>query len=127
MKFDCKSISITNNEFGCTIELADKIEEPKLEMTYDEIIDSLGEYVLLQRTFAEDEFDSDYRYFETGDMDINGELINFKIKLTMTEFLMKINGKKIEVSIAPEITVYNDLKDALRTIAYNQGELTIQE
>lgn len=60
-------------------------------------------------------------------MDFNGELKNFKIELTKTEFLMTINSKKIEVSIAPKSELYNDLKDALKIIAYNQGELLIEE
>ena len=56
MKFDCREISIDDVEFGCAITFSEKIDlgETEEELTIDEILDSIGTYLMLQRTYAED-------------------------------------------------------------------------
>lgn len=129
MKFDCKQITINNEELGCTVSFYDRKQngEAQVDMTVDEIIKSIGEYVMLQRTYPEDDFETDYYYIETSNLDIAGELKNFKIKLSRTKFAMTYSNKKIEIAIKPIDKKFNALKEALRIIANKQGELIIEE
>ena len=129
MKFDCKQISINNEELGCTVSFYDRKQagEAQTDMTIDEIIESIGEYVMLQRTYPEDDFETDYYYIETSNPNIAGKLKNFLIKLSRTKMSMTFSNKEIEISINPIDKKSNDLKEALRIIANNQGELIIEE
>ena len=129
MKFDCKEISINNEELGCTVCFYDRkqVGEDQVGMTIDEITESIGVYVMLQRKYPEDDFETDYYYIETSNPDLVGELKNFKIKLTETKFLMSYFDIEIEIAIQPIDKKYNALKEALRIIANNQGELIIEK
>ena len=129
MKFDCKQISINNEELGCTVSFYDRKQagEAQADMTIDEIIESIGDYVMLQRTYPEDDFETDYYYIETSNPNIAGELKNFIIKLSRTKMSMTFSNKEIEISINPIDKKFNELKEALRIIANNQGELIIEE
>ena len=129
MKFDCKQISINNEELGCTVSFYDRKQdgEAQTDMTIDEIIESIGEYVMLQRTYPEDDFETDYYYIETSNPNIAGKLKNFLIKLSRTKMSMTFSNKEIEISINPIDNKFNELKEALRIIANNQGELIIEE
>ena len=125
MGFECKEISINDEEFGCTVSLSDKEEENNYtgEQTVNEIMDSLGQYVMLQRTYAEDEFEEDYYYFETNDFDKSGELNDFEIFLTETEFTLTVENDKYEIQIDLDRQVFNDLKNALLKITEHKGKL----
>ena len=129
MKFNCKRISINDEELGCTVSFYDRKQdiESQAEMTVNEIIKSIGKYVMLQRTYPEDEFESDYRYVETSSPDIVGELKNFRIKLSRTKISMTYSNEEIEIAINPIDKKFNSLKEALGIIANRQGELIIEE
>ena len=47
MEFMCKEISISDEEFGCTISFSDTIEQYDFEkeINIDEILKSLGQYI----------------------------------------------------------------------------------
>lgn len=128
MKFDCKEISINDDFFGCTVSLSDVVEENNFdkELAVEEIMNSLGQYITLQRTYAEDEFEDDFYYFETHEFDKSGELTDFEIILTEKEFILKIENEKYEIQIQPDRKTLNDLKNALLKITKNKGKLYIQ-
>ena len=82
MKLDCKEISISDDEFGCTIEFKqEKEDEFNIEKSVKEIMNSLQPYIMLQRTYGEDDFEEDFYYFETIDFDKSGELKDFTIEI----------------------------------------------
>ena len=128
MKFNCKEISISDEEFGCTVTLSENDEKygHEKEQTVEEIMNSLGQYIMLQRTYAEDEFEEDFYYFETSDFDKSGELNDFKITLTETEFILTFENEKYEIQITPDRRVYEELKKALIKITEQKGKLFIQ-
>ncbi len=50
MKFDCKHIEISKEEFGCTLTFSDRKEkETDRDLSVEEILDSLGQYLMIQR------------------------------------------------------------------------------
>lgn len=128
MKFKCREISINDDEFGCTVSLSDNTEPNNFEKewTVDEIISSLGQYVMLQKTYAENEFEQDYYYFETSNFDKSGELKDFEITLTQTKFILNIDNDKYEIQINPDRQVFEELKEALKKLVENKGTLTVK-
>jgi hypothetical protein len=127
MKFTCQEISISNEEFGCTIFLSDTMEEYEFEkeQSNHEIIESLCQYIMIQKTYAEDEFEEDYYYFETSDHDKSGELNEFEITLSENNFIFKTENDTYEIEINANEEEFNELKEALKTITYHKGKLIL--
>jgi hypothetical protein len=128
MKFECKEISISDEEFGCTVTLSENKVENDFgkEKTVDEIMNSFGKFIMIQRTYGEDEFEEDYYYFETSDFGKSGGLDDFKISLTKTEFILTYDKEKYEIKINPSRETFDELKNVLLKITDNKGELHIQ-
>jgi len=76
MKINCIEISISDEELGCQVTFSEKkdLGEEAANMTVQEIIDSIGRYLLIQRSYPEFEVESDYIYFETHNEEYAGEL-----------------------------------------------------
>ena len=129
MKLDCKEISINDGELGCEVtfseneELGSKIEN----MSFKEIIDSIGRYLLLKRTYPEDDFDRDSYYFETHDENLCGELEDFEIVLSRQSFVLKFDSEIVEISINPSDKEFADLMHVLPIIINKRGVLIIKE
>ena len=128
MNFVCKEISISDEEFGCTVTFSEKEEDNDFEIqkTIDEIMDSIGQYVMLQRTYGEDEFEEDYYYFETSNFEKSGELNDFEIILTETKFVLTTETEKYEIQIHPDRQIFDDLKSVLSKITESKGKLNIE-
>jgi hypothetical protein len=128
MNFVCKKISINDEEFGCTVTFSEQEEDNDFEnqKTVDEIMKSIGQYVMLQRTYGEDEFEEDFYYLETSDFEKSGELDDFEIILTETKFVLTTETEKYEIQIQPERQIFNDLKSVLSKITESKGKLNIQ-
>ncbi len=95
-------------------------------MTVDEIMDSIGQYILLERTYGEDEFDEDYYYFESSEFEKSGDLDDFEIILTENQFVLIKGIEKYEIQIQPSNQIFYDLKNALLKITKQKGKLKIQ-
>jgi hypothetical protein len=129
MKFDCKELSISDIEFGCTITFSEKAQnyEPTNELTFDEIINSSGQYIMLQRTYGEDEFEDDYCYFETNDFDKSCELEDFKIELFREQFILTIDKGIFRTEIHVDELEFENLKQVLTKIVNGKGKLIIMD
>jgi hypothetical protein len=129
MKFDCKELSISDIEIGCTITFSEKAEiyDSTKELTVDEIIASSGQYIMLQRTYGEDEFEDDYYYFESSDFDKSYELEDFKIELSREQFVITIDTEIFETKINVEEQEFENLKLALAKIINGKGNLIIRD
>ncbi|HQE12640.1 MAG TPA: hypothetical protein PLQ78_07830 [Flavipsychrobacter sp.] len=97
-----------------------------INMTVDEIMDSIGQYILLERTYGEDEFDEDYYYFESSEFEKSGDLDDFEIILTENQFVLIKGIEKNEIQIHPSNQIFDDLKNALLKITKQKGKLKIQ-
>lgn len=134
MKFDCQDISISDEEFGCSITLSENSDEYNEEnadklrkMSPSEVAESFGQYILIQRSYPEDEFEKDYSYFETSDDTKSGELENFKIELYPTRFLMQRDNDVYDINLKPTKKEFANLKRVLKQIVNDRGELIIHD
>ena len=134
MKFFCQDISISDEEFGCTISLSenrDEYNEEKadkiLKMSPSEVAKSIGQYVMLQRSYPEDDCEKDYYYFETSDSTRSGELENFKIELDPERFLMHRDNDIYAIDIKPSKREFAKLKTVLKKIVNDRGGLVIHD
>jgi hypothetical protein len=125
MKFDCKVISISDEEFGCTLTLSENKDDSILEVekTYEEIINSIGQYIMLQRTYPEDEFEDDYYYFESSDFDKSGELNDFEINLSRKVFQLTLENEIIEIQISVDDKAFENLKQIIKKISNERGQV----
>ena len=128
MNFVCEEISTSDEEFGCSVTLSENQEynDFKNQKTCDEIMNSIGQYVMLQRSYGEDDFEQDYYYFETSDFEKSGELDDFEIILTETKFVLIKGNEKYEIQIQPDRQIFDELKNVLLKITESKGKLHIQ-
>jgi hypothetical protein len=95
MKFVCNDISISDSELGCQILFSDKVDDGY--QSKSENNDSSENYILLQRTYPEDDFDKDYSYIEFNDFDKSGELKNTKMDLYKNRLVIYYKKENIEI------------------------------
>lgn len=129
MEFDCKEISISEEELGCQVTFSENQDlGVKTEnMSVKEIIESTGRYLLLQRSFPEDDFEKDNYYYETNNENLYGDLVDFEMILTRNKFELKLPIEKIKISISPTKKEYSELKRVLPIITDKKGRLIINE
>jgi hypothetical protein len=125
MKFNCNEIPISDEAFGCTLTLSEKkgIDTCSNKMTMDDHMSSCGRYVLLQRTYGEEDPESDYCYIETSDFDKSGEFKNYSIHLWRTLLLLRYESEVIEVGMAVNEPEYKKLKSIVLKITNKEGRL----
>ncbi|MCF6183719.1 MAG: hypothetical protein L3J56_03670 [Bacteroidales bacterium] len=101
--------------------------EESTNMTTSEIIESIGRYLLLQRSYPDFEDESDYIYFETHNEEYAGELVNYEMVLSKERFELKLINGEIEVLIKPTDKEYIELKKTLSILTNKTGKLIINE
>lgn len=129
MKLNCIEISISNEELGCKVSFSNKksLGEELSHMTVQEIIDSTGEYLLIQRSYPDYEDESDYIYFETHKEEFAGELSDYEIVFSRERFELKMTDGEIEVLINPTDKVYLELKKILPILINKTGKLIVND
>ena len=129
MKINCIEISINDEELGCQVTFSEKkdLGEETANMSIQEIIESIGKYLLLQRSYPEDDFASGNYYFETHDENLCGDLVDCEMMLSKTRFELKILNETIVVAINPTEKEYTQLKKILPILTDKEGELTIND
>ena len=129
MKFECKELEIDNQEFGCSITFSENVNNGIFEenLTFDEMLHSIGTYIMLQRTYAEDEFEEDYCYFESNDSEKSGELENFEINLSRNQFSLNFENEVYEIQFKLDNKLFNKLKENLKIIAYEKGQINFMD
>ena len=128
MNFKCNRISISDETLGCTITFYEKEKEEIFEdRSIHEIVNSIGTYLLIQRTYPEDEYENDYYYIEMNDDEKCGELTEFKIELNRDKIKIEWDSEKSIIELNIDKVEYEKLKDALKIITLNKGELIIDE
>ena len=127
MTFHSKEISVTNDEFGCTIEFKEEVTDIELELkkSFEELINSKQTYILFQRTYAEDRFEKDYTYFESSLLDKVCELKNFVIHFHKTKLEMSLNREVYKVEFEMGDKKYEELSKAFEIITKGMGKLII--
>ncbi len=98
-----------------------------MDLTIEEIISSSDQYVLLQRTYAEDDLDREYFYIETSDFEKAGEYHNISVNLWRTLFVLKYDDEVIEVNFDTDDLEFENLKSILEKIINKNGQLIVHE
>jgi len=129
MKINCSEISINDDDLGCQITFSEDRDLGKKteNMSVKEIIDSAGKYLLLQRSYPENEYGINYYYFETHNENLRGDLINYEMTLSRTYFEFKIQNEKIAISINPTEKEFGELKKILQRLTNKKGKLTLKD
>jgi len=127
MKFNSKEIQIDNDEFGYTLTFSEDENdyESKMNKSAKELMHSTQKYILLQRTYPEDDFEKDYYYFEPSDFDKACELKDFVINLYRTSFELTLNGDFYQVEFKVDGHKFEQIKQSLEKITNGTGTLTI--
>jgi len=129
MKINCIEISISDEELGCQVTFSEKkdLGADSANMSVQEIIDSIGKYLLIQRSYPDFEDESDYIYFETHNEEFAGELSDYEMVLSREQFELKLIDGKIDVLINPTDKEYSELKKILPILINKTGKLTIND
>ncbi len=129
MKINCIEISISDEELGCQVTFSEKkdLGEDSANMSVQKIIDSIGKYLLIQRSYPDFEDEGDYIYFETHNEEFAGELSDYEMVLSREQFELKLIDGKIEVLINPTDKEYSELKKTLPILTNKTGKLTIND
>ena len=122
-------ISISDEELGCQVTFSEEkdLGADSVNMSVQEIIDSIGKYLLIQRSYPDFEDKSDYIYFETHNEEFAGELSDYEMVLSREQFELKLNDGKIDVLINPTDKEYSELKKILPILINKTGKLTIND
>ena len=130
MKFDCREIAINDEDLGCTVTFSEEVGKglSQIDGSIDEIIASTkGQYILLQRTYPEDEIERDHFYVETSNPDKAGELKDFSIELFRSRFLMSYQNEIYDLSIQVSDNEFKNLIKALKIIINKRGQFIIHD
>ncbi len=112
MELNCRHISITDEEFGCTILFSSEKEESVQENNppIEELINNPTPYIMLQRTYGEDDFDDDYYYIETNDPGESRELKDFMIEIYRNRITIIRYNKNYEINTNINNVEFENLK-----------------
>lgn len=129
MNLNSIEISISDEELGCQVIFSENkdLGEETADMSVKQIIESIGRYLLLQRSYPENNFENDYIYYETHDENFAGELIDYEMVLSKSYFELNLQNEKIEVIINPTEEEYSKLKEILPILTNNSGKLIIKD
>ena len=126
MNFYSKVIDISLDEFGCTLTFSEEEHEYENERRpINELMNAIGKYILLQRTFPEDDFEDNCYTFEPADFDKACELKDFIIDLYPTAFELTINGDFYQVQFREDDKKFEQIKSAVELITNGRGILNI--
>ncbi|HKJ42021.1 MAG TPA: hypothetical protein VKA27_07990 [Sunxiuqinia sp.] len=117
MNFECKQLKIIDDpDFGCTIEFNDTVEVYRENMTIEELINSVGKYLMIQRSYPEDEFENDWYHIETSEADIDfNQKDSMYVKLNRKEFEFYCSGVTLVIGLTLSDKEYTKLDKILRT------------
>jgi len=126
MNFKCRELSIANEPLGCTITFSDSIEKEFYKTHKYDKINENEKYLMLQRTYPEDDFEKDYYTIELNDFDKSGELNEFRIELDRREFKIEWNSLTAEIGLEINKNEYEKLVEALKIITNTKGKLIVK-
>lgn len=128
MRFDCKEILISDEEFGCSISFSEKENGiAKEDVTVEELIHATGKYVMLMRKYSEDELEEDFLYIETPDPNKSGEIQNFLMNLYPGKFSISYDKDLIEIGLSMHGHKLKEIKHVVKKITHQKGQLNMHD
>lgn len=129
MKFNCKEISINDEDFGCQILFTENAESGSEsgKISINETMESTEKYLLIQRSYSEDDYESGNSYYETHDENLCGDFDDFELELSRQFLVLKFPTEIIEISILPTEKEFAELKTLLPILTNKKGKLIIDD
>lgn len=123
MIFKGNYLSISDTEFGCTLSIAENEEK---EHAGDAEKGSAGNYLLLQRAYAEEAIEKEGPYIESNIEGVSGFHKDVIIELYSLKLLLSVKKTKIDIMLSNN-TKFKELKNALQKIGKNAWKITIHD
>lgn len=122
MNFECIQMTINDDpNFGCTIEFCDTIENYNENLTIEEQLKHAGKYLLIQRSYPEDEYENDWYLIETSEAEIDyGEQDKMYVKHSRNEFEIYCAGVTVLIGLNLSDKEHLKLNRTLKTRFKNQ-------
>src|SRR5690606_5809553 len=101
MNFQCKELSISDEELGFTIIFSDSQSSDDQFKTEEEIMNSGEKYLLIQRSYPEEEDDDiDYYYIETSETDTElSPRDKMIVEISQEKFKINWSGDHLEIGL----------------------------
>jgi hypothetical protein len=94
INFQCIELTIQDEELGCTVTFSDSRSADDQFKTEEEIMNSIEKYLLIQRTYAEDEYDKENYHIESSESNANFD--------PREKIIMRINHNRLEAKWSGE-------------------------
>lgn len=116
MNFQCEALTISDEEFVCTVKFSDSRSADSQFETVEELMNSEEKYLLIQRTYPEDDYESDYYHLETSETDTEFDSDDM-MYVTMNEDKFKIDwpGAHLEIGLNQTDKELKNLEEILET------------
>ena len=100
INFHCIELTIQDEELGCTVTFSDSRSADDQFKTEEELINSDEKYLLIQRTYAEDEYDEENFYIESSESDTDFDPFEKMImKLTRDRLDVNWSGEQLIIGL----------------------------
>ncbi|SHJ94847.1 hypothetical protein SAMN04487911_1682 [Arenibacter nanhaiticus] len=117
MNFQCEELTISDEELGCTIIFSDSKSADDQFKTIDEIMNSQRKYLLIQKTYPEDDFEYSYYHIESSESDTELDLEDkMTVRLSRDNFEISWSGDKLKIGLDLTNKELNDLKEILEVV-----------
>jgi len=115
MNFKCEELTISDEELGCTITFSNSKSSDDQFKTVEEITNSDEKYLLIQRSYPEDDDDVDNYHIESSETDV--ELLSDDIEMTVLldreRFEIEWPGAHLEIGLSLTDMELKSLKEIL--------------
>ena len=117
MNFQCKELTISDEELGCTIIFSDSKSADDQFKTIDEIMNSEEKYLLIQKTYPEDDFEHSYYHIESSESDTELDFEDKMIvRLNRDKFEISWSGDQLKIGLDLTNRELIDLKEILEVV-----------
>ena len=117
MNFQCKEFTISDEELGCTIIFSDSIDAVDQFKTIDEIMNSEEKYLLIQRTYPEDDYEYNYYHIESSESETElGSEDKMTVRFSRENFEISWSVEQLKIGLDLTHKELNDLKEILEVV-----------
>ena len=117
MNFQCEELTISDEELGCTITFSDSKSADDQFKTIDEIINSDEKYLLIQKTYPEDDYEDDYYHIESSESDtVLDSEDKITVRLSRDSFEISWSGDHLKIGLNLTHKELKDLKEIFEVV-----------
>ncbi len=117
MNFQCEELTISDEELGCTITFSDSKSTDDQFKTIDEIMNSEEKYLLIQRTYPEDDYEDDYYHIESSESDTELDSEDkMTVRLSRENFEISWSGDQLKIGLNLTDKQLKDLKEIFEIV-----------